>query len=63
MTVLIYVNTSKQVGDPDHIKVSPTRTPRKRGSRKTIPKAWPLSMSSGMKESALLLARGPQAGR
>jgi hypothetical protein len=21
MTVLIYVNTSKQVGDPDHIKV------------------------------------------
>jgi hypothetical protein len=24
MTVLIYVNTSKQVGDPDHLKVFAT---------------------------------------
>ena len=39
MTVLIYVDTSKQVGDPDHLKVFANPTPRKRGSRKTIPKA------------------------
>ena len=43
MTVLIYVDTSKQVGDPEHLKVFATRTPRKHGSRKTIPKASPLS--------------------
>ena len=43
MTVWIYVNTSKQVGDPEHIKVFANRTPRKPGSRKTIPKAWPSS--------------------
>ena len=42
--MLIYVNTSKQVGDPEHIKVFPPRTPRKRGLRKTIPKAWSSSM-------------------
>jgi hypothetical protein len=42
MTVLIYIDTSKQVGDPDHLN-SPIRMPRKRGSRKMIPKAWPLS--------------------
>ena len=29
MTVLIYVDTNKQVGDPNHFKVSQTRTPRK----------------------------------
>ena len=41
MTVLIYVNTSKQIGDPEHIKVFATiRTPRKPGSRKTTRKAW-----------------------
>jgi hypothetical protein len=51
MTVFVYVTTSKQVGDPEHIKVFATRTPRKPGSRKTIPKAllsnmkcWPLSL-------------------
>ena len=31
MTVLIHVDTSKQVGDPDHLKVF------------TISKAWPSS--------------------
>ena len=25
MTVLVYVNTSKQVGDPEHVKVFATR--------------------------------------
>ena len=37
MTVLIYVNTSKQVGDPDHLKVFANQDPRKLGSRRTIP--------------------------
>jgi hypothetical protein len=44
MTVLIYVNTSKQVGDPDHLKVF--ATPRKHGSRKMTPKASLSSMRS-----------------
>jgi hypothetical protein len=39
MTVFVYVNTSKQVGDKDHIKVLQTRTPRKPGSRQTTQKA------------------------
>ena len=39
MTVWIYVNTSKQVGDPEHVKVFR----RENGLRKTTPKAWPLS--------------------
>jgi hypothetical protein len=38
MTVFVYVNTSKQVGDPDHVKVFAMSTPRKNGSRKMIPK-------------------------
>jgi hypothetical protein len=46
MTVLIYINTSKQVGDP--------KTPRKRGSRRTIPKAWRLSMGSWSEKEALM---------
>ena len=29
MTVFVYVNTSKQVGDPDHMRSSPPRTLRK----------------------------------
>ena len=44
MTLLIYVDTSKQVGGPDQLKVSRMLTPRRRGLRKTIPKASPLSM-------------------
>ena len=43
MTVLIYVNTSKQVGDPDHLKVFANADAAETGSRKTIPKA-PSSM-------------------
>ena len=39
MTVLIYVNTSKQVGDAEHLKVFAKSTPRKNGSRKMTPKA------------------------
>jgi hypothetical protein len=30
MTVFIYVNTSKQVGDADHLKVLRMSTPRKK---------------------------------
>ena len=40
MTVLIYVDTSKQVGDPEHIKVFANTDAAETGSRKTIPKAW-----------------------
>ena len=36
MTVLIYVDTSKQVGDPDHSRYSQMPTPRKHGFGKTI---------------------------
>ena len=42
MTVLIYVDTSKRVGDPDHLKVLATKMPRKRGLRKMTPKVSPL---------------------
>ena len=34
MTVFVYVNTSKQVGDPEHIKVF--ATPRKRGLKERL---------------------------
>jgi hypothetical protein len=37
MTVLIYVDTNKQVGDPNLKVFANARTPRKSGSRKTIP--------------------------
>ena len=46
MTVLIYVDTSKQVGDPIISRYSQTSTPRKHGSRKMTPKAWHSSMRS-----------------
>jgi hypothetical protein len=36
MTVLIYVDTSKQVGDPTTSRCSPTRRLRKAGLRKAI---------------------------
>ena len=40
MTVFVYVNTSKQVGDPEHIKVfANADEPRKPGSRITTPRA------------------------
>ncbi len=44
MTVIIYVDTNKQVGDADHLKVFATSTPWKHGSRKTTPKAWHSNM-------------------
>jgi len=42
MTVLIYVDTNKQVGDPDHLKVF-ARMPRKLGLKRTTRRAWPLN--------------------
>jgi hypothetical protein len=44
MTVLIYVDTSKQVGDLITSRSSRMLMLRKHGSRKTILKAWPSSM-------------------
>jgi hypothetical protein len=41
VTVVVYVNTSKDVNDPENVKVSPVRTLRKTGSMKTILKALP----------------------
>lgn len=43
MTVFVYVNTAKQVGDAEHINVFAMSTPQKGGSRKTIRRASPSS--------------------
>jgi hypothetical protein len=40
MTVWIYVDTSKQVGDRDHLKVFASEDAAEKCSRKTTPKAW-----------------------
>ena len=39
MTVFVYINTSKQVGDPEHIKVFANADAAENGSRKTTRKA------------------------
>jgi hypothetical protein len=39
-TVWIYVNSSKDVGDVDHLKVFVDEATAKTGSRKMIRKAW-----------------------
>ena len=41
MTVLIYVDTSKQVGDPEISRSLRMPTPRKPGLLRTTPKALP----------------------
>jgi hypothetical protein len=46
MTVFVYVNTSKQVGDAEHIKVFATTDAAENGLRRTILKALPLNMRS-----------------
>lgn len=43
MTVLIYVDTSKQVGDRDHLKVFANADAAEAWFAETIPRAWPLS--------------------
>lgn len=40
MTVFVYVNTARQVGDADHINIFRRLMPRKDGSRSTTRKAW-----------------------
>jgi len=40
MTVFVYVNTSKQVGDAEHVKVFATTDAAETWLRKTIPRAW-----------------------
>jgi hypothetical protein len=37
MTVWIYVDTSKRVGDPEHVRVFATTDAAEPGSRKTTP--------------------------
>lgn len=44
MTILVYVNTSKQVGAVDHIKLSANQDAAESGSRRTTSRAWRLSM-------------------
>jgi hypothetical protein len=41
MRVWIYVDTNKQVGDPEHLKVFANQESGKHGSRRTTRKAWP----------------------
>ena len=43
MTVLIYVDTSKQVGDPEHLKVVANAEAAETWFAKTTQKAWRLS--------------------
>ena len=43
MTVFVYVNTSKQVGDIEHLKVFANQDAADTWFRKTTRKAWPLS--------------------
>ena len=42
-TVWIYVDTSKQVGDPEHIKVFATTDAAGKWFEENDPEAWPLS--------------------
>ena len=51
MTVLLYVNTSKQVGDPDHLKVFANADALGMPAPTPIPQA---GVASGMKEAAPL---------
>ncbi|WP_198027998.1 hypothetical protein [Bradyrhizobium murdochi] len=61
MTVFVYINTSKQVGDPEHIKVFANVDAAENGSRRTTLRASPLSMKCSNEkrppEAALLLRK------
>ena len=46
MTVLIYVDTSRQVGDPDHLKVFANADAAETWFEEMTQKAWRLSMRS-----------------
>jgi hypothetical protein len=40
MTVFVYVDTSKQVGDPDHLNVFANADAAEAWFAETIPRAW-----------------------
>jgi hypothetical protein len=46
MIVFVYIDTSKQVGDPSTSRCLPIETVRQPGLRRMIPKASPSSMRS-----------------
>ena len=56
MTVFVYVNTSKQIGDKAHIKIFANVDAS--GSRRTIPKAWHSSTRSWNTRRRLIDLRG-----
>ena len=51
MSVFVYVNTSKQVGDPDHLKVFADRDAADAWSRKRSGRRGVRVLGSGMKEA------------
>ena len=53
MTVWIYVDTSKQVGDKDHLKVFASEDAAETGSRRTTRKALRSSMRYWSESSAV----------
>jgi hypothetical protein len=55
MTVWIYVDTNKEVGRVDHLKVLPVGRPQKHGSRKTIPKAKRSNMKFLSKHKSIIV--------
>ena len=48
MTAFVYVNTTSQVGDRDHIKVFANQDAAEGGLQRTIPKALLRILGSGM---------------
>lgn len=54
MSVFVYVNTGKEIGDPGHIKVFANLDAKKRGSPRTISRALPSSGCSNECETVLV---------
>jgi hypothetical protein len=48
MTVWVYVNTSKQVGDKDHLRVFANSDAAETWFEENDPKAWPSNMRSSI---------------
>ena len=62
MTVLIYVDASKQLGDHEHLKVFANADAAEAWFAETTPKAWPLSTTCS-KRIARQLRRPPSSFR
>ena len=45
MTVFVYINTGKQVGDAEHVKVFASQDAAETWFAENDPKAWPLNMT------------------